>query len=235
MTASKLSLPDVTLVAVDTRCHELARLAVLDCMAQVDFAEVLICSDRDLEISNTKFFRVVDWPDKDSANTFLWCDLPSIIRTSRFLFCEWDAWVLDGSRFDPQFLHCDFIGAPWSWLTINNVGNGGFSMRSTRLARHVADNADQYPIRYPFVWDELLCQEYRPRLEAEGFVWASERLARQFAFETRHDMFDTFGFHAMYNWPMVLSGDRLKKRVTLARANDHVRRTQWQHLTRLPC
>ncbi len=218
----------------DTRCHALARLAVEDCMAQVDFSEVLIFSDRNLEVPGTIWHSVSDWPNKDVAQEFLWNEVPFMVNTTHFLFCEWDAWIINAGRWRDEFLIYDYVGAPWSWQKINSVGNGGFSLRSVRMTRHVVDNPMQYPVRRPFIHDELLCRDYRPALEVEGFMWAPEELARQFSFETRHDCFDTFGFHAMYNWPMVISGDKLRERVRIARETEHIRKTQAQHLERLP-
>lgn len=232
----KINLPDVTLVMADTRCHDLARLAVQDCIEQVNFGDILICSNKDLKISGVMNYCLVnDWPDKDSAQEFLWHDIPSMINTSHFLFCEWDAWVLDSGQWTDDFLEYDYIGAPWSWLSERAVGNGGFSLHSTEMARYVAKHSEEFPVTHPFVWDLLLCREYRPKLEEAGFRFASQPIARQFSFETRHDRLNTFGFHALYNWPLVLSGKRLQDRIRMAWENEHVRKTQYQHLVKLAC
>jgi hypothetical protein len=41
----KLRLPDVTLVMIDTQCHELARLAMEDSLRDVEFGDAVIFSD----------------------------------------------------------------------------------------------------------------------------------------------------------------------------------------------
>ncbi len=43
--SERLSLPDVTLVMVETREHELARLAILDCLKVAKFGDVLILTN----------------------------------------------------------------------------------------------------------------------------------------------------------------------------------------------
>jgi hypothetical protein len=51
----KLSLPDVTLVMIDGTCRDLARLSLQDSMAQVDCAEVLVCSPEDIDVAGTQW------------------------------------------------------------------------------------------------------------------------------------------------------------------------------------
>ena len=43
---TKLRLPDVTLVAVDTASHDLTRMALEECTTRVDFGDVLVFSDK---------------------------------------------------------------------------------------------------------------------------------------------------------------------------------------------
>ena len=96
------------------------------------------------------------------------------------------------------------------------VGNGGFSLVSTRLKRYVADRRDRFPCDND-VDDALLCIKYRKDLEDAGFVWAPENIAHDFSFEgcdgskpTRH-----FGAHALFNFPHMLDKERLFERMEL--------------------
>lgn len=224
----KLQLPDVTLVMVETREHALARLAVKDCMDLVDFGDVLILTDNPgafkLLPGPHRFHIVPDWPDKMGWSRSWWFDVPPLLRTRQTLNIQWDSWVWDTSMWGDYFLHYDFIGAPWWYKDGKNVGNGGFCLKSTRLARYIYDRRTEYPCDTP-VDDDLLCRTYRPKLEEAGFTWAPEEVAHQFAFEccrpepkSRH-----FGFHAIYNWPEVLDHKNLLTRLNLALGSGYIR------------
>jgi hypothetical protein len=225
-----LSLPDVTLVAIDTVAHDLTRLALRDCIARVDFAEVLIFTDRgNFWLTGAAFQHVVmtpplrGWAD---VNRVWWYEVPRHLQTAHFLTIQWDSWVINPEAWDPLWLQWDYIGAPWPWHPFYRVGNGGFSLRSKRLAEHVACRRLDYPLGHPE--DDTLCRRYRPMLEAEGFRWAPESVAQRFSFE-HGPAGPTFGFHGCFRWPDVLSDDGWRARLPLA--NDYIRSTPgWEHM-----
>jgi hypothetical protein len=135
-----------------------------------------------------------------------------MVRTSHYLTVEWDSWITDPAMWRPGFLDFDYIGAPWWYRDGMNVGNGGFSLRSAKLAQFVARRPEQFP---PLsVEDCALCRTYRPTLEQEGFRWADDATASDFAVEhtfvAGHDRH--FGFHSVFNWPFVLSMARIRER-----------------------
>jgi len=228
---SKLKLPDVTLVCVETREHVLACKAIEDCLDKAEFGDVLIVTDRPTEFSSLtvshkvhpRFQMVWDWPDKIGWSRSWWFDVPMLLRTAFTLNIQWDSWIWDTSQWTDAFYDADYIGAPWWYKDGKNVGNGGFSWVSTRLKRYVYEHRDKYPCDTP-IDDDLLCRKYRPNLEQQGFTWATEKLAHQFAFECCRpsDMSKHFGFHAMFNWSVVLPEDRLIERVKLAMASDYI-------------
>lgn len=204
-----LQLPDVTLICIDTVCPELAELAIKDCVRHCDFADVLTFFDEPLS-------SVQDY------SRFLWNEAWRPVKTSHFLICQWDSWVIDPGMWDDGFLAYDYIGAPWWHPDLYNVGNGGFSLRSTRLAKYVSKNADRYPLSDPE--DVALCRKHRFGLEREGFRWAPFDDALDFSFECVRKLLDQrhFGFHAFRNWPFVLDRERLDERLALL--NDYVMR-----------
>lgn len=221
----KLKLPDVTLVMVETREHELARMAIEDCLRVADFGEVLIFTDRPENFPSlgAYFHRVPDWPDKLGWCRSWWFDVPPQIRTRQTLNIQWDSWIWDPQMWRDEFLDYDYVGAPWWYKDGKNVGNGGFSLKSTRLIRYIQARRERFPIDTNLC-DDLFCRKYRPVLEEAGFVWAPERVAHDFAFEccrpsltSRH-----FGFHAMFNWGIVLDHDRLLERVEVALRSPYI-------------
>lgn len=222
---TKLNLPDLTLVMVNTDCHDLSRLAIKECTDRADFGDILILSDKDPDIAHSQFYCIDPVKNAEEAVKAYWYTLPILLTTSHFLVIHWDSWIVHPDNWDKKFLDYDYIGAPW-WYNENdrNVGNGGFSIRSSRLARYLLDNDNAFPYAHPE--DDALCRQYRPRLEAEGFMWAPTNLASRFAFERvlycapKH----IFGFHGMFNWPFVLSEEQIEERVALAPPHvlDHV-------------
>jgi len=205
-----LDLPDVTLVIIETRQHELGRLAVNDCLRHATFGDLLIFTDKpEMFLDQGRVIEVPDWPKKIGWSRFNWQEVSPHIRTSHVLGIQWDSWIVDPDMWRDEFLNYDYIGAPWWYKDGMNVGNGGFCLRSTKLLRYVRKHRDRFPCVNDLD-DDLLCRKYRPALQDEGFAWAPESVAIDFAFECvrlferkRH-----FGFHAAYNFDYGCGGDR---------------------------
>jgi hypothetical protein len=221
-----LKLPDVTLVMVETREHKLAAMAVEECLKVAEFGAVLILTDKPVEFAGIvgNYHYVPDWPNKLGWSRAWWFEVPPLVRTRQTLNIQWDSWIWDPSMWTDAFMEYDYIGAPWWYRDGKNVGNGGFSLISTRLKRYIADRRLEFPCD-THVDDDLLCRKYRPVLEEAGFLWAPERVAHQFAFECSRpsDTSRHFGFHAMFNWPIVLPHDKVLERVSLAVASPYIR------------
>lgn len=222
----KLKLPDVTLVMIETREHELARMALEDCLEVAEFGDILIMTDKPSEFSTIMGARCVDvpdWPEKVGWCRAWWFEMPQHIRTRQTLNIQWDSWIWDPEMWRDEFLEYDYVGAPWWYKDGKNVGNGGFSLKSTRLCRYIADRRSKFPIDTNLC-DDLFCRKYRPLLEERGFVWAPERVAHDFAFECSRPSKDSkhFGFHAMFNWGVVLSKERLRERAEIALSSPYI-------------
>jgi hypothetical protein len=232
-----LELPGVTLVILETLEHELARLAVNDCVTKAQFEDVLIFTDKpELFVPLKCFPRFVEvpcWPDKLGWSKASWFDVPPHVRTRQTLYIQWDSWIWDVNRWRDDFMDYDIIGAPWPWHPNRRVGNLGFALRSARLIRYVRAHRDKYPC-VSNADDDLLCRVYRPALEDAGFVWAPEELARQFAIECAWEKVDMtrFGFHASFNFVNVLDHDALLHRARLMRNSEYIGRKNsymWQN------
>jgi hypothetical protein len=232
----KLYLPDVTLVAIDTICHELTALAVKECLDKAQFGAIQICTDNRLPFQDadidSDIIAVSPFASLDEVMNYLWYRVPEHIQTSHALIVQWDSGITSHARWSERFLQYDYVGAPWGWHGDQyEVGNGGFSLRSLRLMRYMAERKQDFPLGHPE--DDLLCRHYRPDLERDGFRWAPNALALQFAFERtgfsgtgRH-----FGYHGVFNWPRVFSTAALHERTLLMLKNKYL--NQPKHLTEL--
>ena len=77
----KLRLPDVTLVMIDTQCHELARLAMEDLLRDIDFGDAVIFSDEPIEVAGARWIKVPKWPN--IANARISCGTSCPITSRR--------------------------------------------------------------------------------------------------------------------------------------------------------
>jgi len=215
-----LSLPDVTLVIIDTVCHELAAMAITECTKRVRFGDVKVFSDEDIHPATIK---IKPFANVEQQENFLYQEFLGHIKTSHMLFTQYDSWVIDAEKWTDEYLKYDYIGAPWWYDDGFNVGNSGFCLRSKALSQFLVDHRDEFPIKQPE--DDTLCRVYRPRLPQ--FKWASEALAQVFSFERVRPSIESrhFGFHGMFNWPFVLPPDQLAVRVELARKNAYIKQT----------
>jgi hypothetical protein len=213
-----LDLSNTTLVIYDPMAPKMAAEAVLSCVEKALFGEVQIWSTSPFDIArkqNTKFFPVPPDQPKDLGQQLLWNEIPKHIKTDFVLNIEWDGFIRDEKQWKKEFFEFDFIGAPWSWHNKNeNVGNGGFSLLSTRLLKTLCN------FNYTFPWDTALCRYHRPRLESLGFRWAPSTLAEQFSLEWGK-LRPSFGFHDCRNFPRIISPTELRWRTTIA--DDYIR------------
>jgi hypothetical protein len=207
-----LKLLDVTLVMVETRCHELARLALEDSIKNIEFGEILICSDREIKTSKpNRWVKVLDFDSYDEFGLYSVTVLPKLINTEFSLFIQFDSWVLDETMWTNEYLKYDYIGPPWWYKDGNNVGCGGFTLASTKFLNFIADNMAKYPLKQPF--DDVICRQNRLGYESEGFKFAPTNLAVNFGFERVGYKGQHFGFHGMFNWPFVLNWGQLVERI----------------------
>lgn len=176
----------------------------------------------------THFFDRAAESLEEVQRTMWWTAWKEARHCSHILFIQYDGWVLNGNLWQDSWLQYDYIGAPWPWISNpgEQVGNGGFSLRSARLMKFLAEHAREFPLRTPE--DVTLCREYRPALEQHGFVWAPLDVARAFSFE-REDWRPTFGFHGIFNIPKILP--REEWQAWKASANAYIRgKTEWQEV-----
>lgn len=122
------------------------------------------------------------------------------VKTDFVIFQEWDAGIIDPDAWKDEFMNYDYIGAPWpvnryvGCTSRNNVGAGGFAMKSKRWCEIVGALARQQPRHIPLVSDQWACQTMRRELEQRGIRFAPTALADQFAIENGYYA-GQFGFH----------------------------------------
>lgn len=197
-----LHLPQVTLCAAACVNVEATIGAMVRCLAQGDFARALLFSDAEGIVlpDGIEQVRIPRLHSSADYSRFVLHDLVRWVETSHCLIVQWDGFILDAGAWDPAFLDCDYIGAPWPQFSDgHDVGNGGFSLRSRRLMecclepQFVDDGRAE---------DLVVARLNRDWLEKERDIRFADRAsAARFSFERDHVAKRTFGFHGVFNLP----------------------------------
>jgi len=206
-----LNLPNVTICGVDTRVPELALRALRHSMQSIHFGDAVLFTSTVASRQPGQDIRIVDIGVINSIerySTFMLRDLGNLIRTEFALITQWDGFVLNPQAWTDEFLEYDYIGAPWlNFPSQLAVGNGGFSLRSSRLMHALLD--PEMVIQNPE--DLCICHLNRERLERNhGIRFAPLALAEKFAYENTVPSTGTFGFHGIANLADALSEDELE-------------------------
>ena len=180
------NINDVTLVTIETHYHDLAARALEECTRRLPFRNVVTFSDRPI------FPGAKNIPINNVPNIRDYCDIMlksmwPFIETEQMLFVQWDAMVHDATLWTDEFLEYDYIGAVWPWEPPGqNVGCGGFSLRSRRLLhalRHPAINMSPDSKFGMTAEDAYIGVVHRNLLEQNGITFAPQEVAARFSYE----------------------------------------------------
>lgn len=193
-------LDDVTLVLVDTVNYGNAVNSLQKSLEQIRPAKTLFFTDIDVKLPvDAEIVKIPTIHSKREYSDFIIKKLGLYIETDFVLVTQWDSWVLNGDAWNDEFYDYDFVGAPWLYSDERNVGNGGFSLRSRRLQKILAE--DNF-IEVCDPEDEVIGRLYRNHLEDKYDIkFPTEELADTFSFELRTPICKTFGFHSFFHEP----------------------------------
>lgn len=185
----RLFLPDVTLVAVDCVNIDQAVATAEISQRYIQFGDVKLLS----HMSSNRAEITPIAPIRSVAEycLFILNDIYKYIDTKYLLLFQTDGFILNPFAWRDEFLHYDYIGAPWWYGDHNNVGNGGFSLRTRKLMEAVALD-DTIIKSHPE--DHCICRTYGDYLIGKGFTFAPDHLAREFSVE-QEKWTNQFGFH----------------------------------------
>jgi hypothetical protein len=220
-----LNLNDVTLVAIDgVGNDQLLLKAVKYSTKNIKFKNIkyFTCSNYELENSEKILIEKMSW---NECQKFTLTDLSKHIGTTHVLLIQNDGFVINSQFWNDEFLKYDYIGAAWNrgnlyhntikWSIVHkhltesnlkyNVGNGGFTLRSSKLMNRVSE---LYTSEYDTIPEDLVIAVcMRKQLEEEGFVFAPTEVAFKFSCEIKNvdginlSSDNTFGFHCDESHP----------------------------------
>lgn len=200
-----VAVPRTTLVCIDSQHPRLAARALRLSLAQCEFAAVKFFTDA-LDIAPQLDARIELVPvariaSAQAYSRFVVRDLLRHVATDFVQIVQWDGYVINGAAWTDEFQRYDYIGARW-WFREpgQDVGNGGFSLRSRRLLQALQDPE----IREVHPEDNAICLQYRQLLETRyGIRIAPAALADRYAFEGTPPTLREFGFHRLFNFPLL--------------------------------
>jgi Protein of unknown function (DUF5672) len=145
--------------------------------------------------------------------------IPAVVNTDFNLIIHNDGFAVNQTAWTDEFYQYDYIGAPWLWWPNGeNVGNGGFSLRSRKLYDALIDwhpsyKTEDWPDLHPRYYfkdrsgyttlneDNLMAGPYRHYLEPNyNIKYAPIDLAHRFSIEGSESYGSpwfkkSFGFH----------------------------------------
>jgi|TARA_B100001964_G_scaffold243757_1_gene322747 hypothetical protein len=221
----KLILPNVTLLSATSYKIEETQMAMRISLHNIEFGSVkLLCSSTpQKKYSDTEYISIP--PIKrgmyqkglhtvDDYSRIIFQDLHKYFNTPYCLIMQADGFVVNANLWREEFLDFDYIGAPWPNKVLINpnfiinmkencVGNGGFSLRSRKLAETTAKinfNSLKFPIKNE---DLVICHYLYKEMIDKGIRFASPKLAAQFSIEDDQHLYgqdvnSVFGFHAKH-------------------------------------
>jgi hypothetical protein len=208
-----LKLPNVTLLAVSSVNLAGAELALQISSHDIEFGAIKFLSSEDWSPSNPKIAMVkIPKLDLGAYDQFILCDLFRYVDTEYCLVVQSDGFVLNASKWNPAFLEYDYIGAPWPInlmlqpgnitldLSANNVGNGGFSLRSKKLLETTSKIVFKDLVFITTSEDLILCHFLFQEMLSAGIKFPNPELAAQFSIESAsaaygQNISTCFGFH----------------------------------------
>ena len=212
----KLKLPNVTLLAATSSEMDEAQVSMRISLQNIEFgAAKLLCTTAPKQkYPDIEYVSIPPLNSVDDYNEIIFQDLHKYFETSHCLIVQSDSFVVNSNLWKEEFLEFDYIGAPWSnkiqlnpnlvlHLEKNTVGNGGFSLRSHKLAETSAKinfNSLKFPLKSE---DIIICHYLHKEMLNNGIRFAPPELAAQFSMENVNHLYgqdvnSVFGFHGKH-------------------------------------
>ena len=212
----KLKLPNVTLLAATSSEMDEAQVSMRISLQNIEFgAAKLLCTTAPKQkYPDIEYVSIPPLNSVDDYNEIIFQDLHKYFETSHCLIVQSDSFVVNSNLWKEEFLKFDYIGAPWSnkiqinpnlvlHLEKNTVGNGGFSLRSHKLAETSAKinfNSLKFPLKSE---DIIICHYLYKEMLNNGIRFAPPELAAQFSMENVNHLYgqdvnSVFGFHGKH-------------------------------------
>jgi len=194
----------IGVIIIDTENYVLANNALVNTINKINPSHVLTYTDN-TEIWNNYDKKIIKKINSiEDYNQIILSKIANDIVLNHYLIIQYDGFAINENNFNQIFFEYDYIGAPWPQFSENNVGNGGFSLRSKKLIEAAANIASKRA--HNEAEDIFLCRTaHRLLNDTYKINYASEQIAKSFSFESPFSKRNTFGFHGLLNLPIIYS------------------------------
>tara|TARA_B100001123_G_C14949031_1_gene882888 strand:- start:22 stop:720 length:699 start_codon:yes stop_codon:yes gene_type:complete len=211
----KIELPDVTLLAITSVDIDETQLAMRISLHNIKFGAVKFLSSK-LPKKKYPDIEYISIPTIDvlGYSKIIIQDLHKYFKTSHCLMVQSDSFVVNSNLWKNEFLNFDYIGAPWSEkvnvntnlvldMKKNQVGNGGFSLRSHKLTK-ITSKINFDSLKFPLKSEDvIICHYLYEDMIKNGVHFAPAELAAKFSMENENHLFgqdanSVFGFHGKH-------------------------------------
>lgn len=131
----KLKLPSVTLLACDCLNTDKIIKVIEHCKSMCDFGDVKFLTS--IPTSYNHAVEIMPLNSLIAYSIFMLTRVHQYINTDHLLVVQRDGWILNPQSWNEEWLQNDYT-APL-FMQYDHVGSGGFSLRSNRLMKHMAD------------------------------------------------------------------------------------------------
>jgi hypothetical protein len=196
-----LDLKNISLLCIETRNPKLAIHAIEKSRSNASFGECILLTTKKLHVpENVSQIEIDEITSIEDYSKFMIREVHKYFNREHVLIIQWDGFVLSPAAWKDEFLEYDYLGAPWEKRGF--VGNGGFSLRSKKLCQALAS----IEVKRYHPEDLVICEDLRQNLEKNhGMKFGGIEVAKYFSYESVRPNHQTFGFHAINNFPTVFS------------------------------
>jgi len=215
-----INLENVTLLTIDGSGNDLNAIKALKYSAnKIKFGAIKYITSGDYIPNFCETFKIskLTW---NEYNKFCIKNLNEYVNTDFVLLIQSDGFVINPDKWDSEFLNYDYLGAPWGMNNlsynipkfpiileeclknkkVNQIGNGGFTLRSKLLLEHISTMYK--PEHNGLPEDALICNLYRTVLQNAGLKFTNNiDFAATFSCEATvvdgkiYSSDNSFGFH----------------------------------------
>lgn len=133
------NLNNVDLIIIDCiREHD--ALEILEhCSNMINFGGLKLFTDKKVKSNFAEIIKIKEIYNLQEYSNFC-LTLNDYIKNDFVLLIQRDGFIINSHLWDDNFLCFDYIGAPWTNYGnyINDIGNGGFSLRSKYYLEYAA-------------------------------------------------------------------------------------------------
>ena len=201
-----LNLPDVTLIIVDCLNAERAKVVIDKCLEGCTFGAVKLLTSKEIDspykVKIDPINSLTEYSEFMLKHIWEYCD------TTHMQIVQHDGWILNPGTWEADWTRYDYIGPLYiGEKSINNksVGSGGFSLRSMKLMKYVAENLGEFVPGWG--WhayvheDGVITKGMVDMIARAGFAFAPPERAARYAYGGNMAFFceKPFGFHGFYS------------------------------------